>query len=97
MPRGSKIKRTLQITYFNKKKILDPGACEKTEVQIKNGPQSLELSKIRGKNKKNFEKCWSSIINIFFPNRLVETSGDCEWTDNIEYTRHRMKTNNTDT
>ena len=34
---------------------------------------------------------------FFFPNRLVETSGDCEWTDNIEYTRHRMKTNNTDT
>ena len=28
-----------------------------------------------------------SIINYFFPNRLVETSGDCEWTDNIEYTR----------
>jgi hypothetical protein len=44
-----------------------PGACEKTEVQIKNGPQSLDVSKIRGKNKKNFEKCWSSIINIFFP------------------------------
>ena len=38
-----------------------------------------------------------SIINYFFPNRLVETSGDCEWTDNIEYTRHRTKTNNTDT
>ena len=66
-------------------------------MQIKNGPQALDVSKIRGKNKKNFEKCWSSIINIFFPNRLVETSGDCEWTDNIEYTRHRMKTNNTDT
>jgi hypothetical protein len=30
-------------------------------VQIKNGPQTLEVSKIRGKNKKNFEKCWSSI------------------------------------
>jgi hypothetical protein len=59
-------------------------------VQIKNGPQSLELSKIRGKNKKNFEKCWSSIINYFFPNRLVETSGDCEWTDNIEYTGRRQ-------
>ena len=29
--------------------------------------------------------------------RLVETSGDCEWTDNIEYTRQRTKTNNTDT
>ena len=55
-------------------------------MQIKNGPQSLEVSKIRGKNKKNFEKCWSSIINNCFPNRLVETSGDCEWTDNIEYT-----------
>jgi hypothetical protein len=41
---------------------------------IKNGPQTLEVSKIRGKNKKNFEKCWSSIINIFFSNRLVETS-----------------------
>ena len=54
--------------------------------------QSLDVSKIRGKNKKNFEKCWSSIINYFFPNRLVETSGDCEWTDNIEYTRHRTKT-----
>jgi aminopeptidase C len=66
-----------------KKKILDPGACEKTEVQIKNGPQSLELSKIRGENKKNFEKCWLFIINNCFPNRLVETSGDCEWTDNI--------------
>jgi hypothetical protein len=26
-------------------------------VQIKNGPQSLNVSKIRGKNKKNFEKC----------------------------------------
>ena len=65
---------------------MDPGACEKTEVQITNGPQSLEVSKIRGKNKKNFEKCWSSIINNCFPNRLVETSGDCEWTDNIEYT-----------
>ena len=63
-------------------------------MQIKNGPQSLELSKIRGENKKNFEK---SIIHYFFLNRLVETSGDCEWTDNIEYTRHRMKTNNTDT
>ena len=73
---------------------MDPGACEKTEVQIKNGPQSLEVSKIREKNKK---KCWSSIINNFFPNKLVETSGDSEWTDNIEYTRHRMKTNNTDT
>ena len=79
---------------------MDPGACEKTEVQIKNGPQwpqSLEFSKIREKNKKNFEKCWSTIIHYFFLNRLVETSGDCEWTDNIEYTRHRMKTNNTDT
>jgi hypothetical protein len=31
-------------------------ACEKTEVQIKNGPQTLEVSKIREKNKKNFEK-----------------------------------------
>ena len=90
MPGGSYIKHTLQITYFNKKKILDPGACEKTEVQIKNGSQTLEVSKIRGKNKKNFEKCWSSIINYFFPNRLVETSGDCEWTDNIEYTGRRQ-------
>ena len=52
MPGGSKIKHTLQITYFNK------GACKKTEVQIKNGPQTLEVSKIRGKNKKNFQKCW---------------------------------------
>jgi hypothetical protein len=25
--------------------------------------QSLEVSKTRGKNKKNFEKCWLSIIN----------------------------------
>ena len=59
MPGGSKIKHSLWITYFNiKKKILDPGACEKTEVQIKNGPQSLDVSKIRGKNKKNFQKCW---------------------------------------
>ena len=71
--------------------------CEKTEVQIKNGIQSLEVSKIREKNKKNFEKCWLFIINNFIPNRLVETSGDCEWTDNIEYTRHKTKTNNTDT
>jgi hypothetical protein len=45
-----------QQRHFNKKKILDPGACEKTEVQIKNGPQTLEVSKIRGENKKNFEK-----------------------------------------
>ena len=30
------------------------------------------------------------IINNLFPNRLVETSGDCEWTDNIEYTRRRQ-------
>jgi hypothetical protein len=58
MPGGSKIKHTLYITYFNKKK---KGACEKTEVQINNGPQSLDVSKIRGKNQKNFEKCWSSI------------------------------------
>ena len=33
--------------------------------------QSLEVSKIRGRNKKNFEKCWLSIINkgntYFFP------------------------------
>ena len=65
-------------------------ACEKTEVQIKNGIQSLEVSKIREKNKKNFEKCWLFIINNFIPNRLVETSGDCEWTDNIEYTRRRQ-------
>ena len=56
MPGDSKIKHTLQITYFNKNKILDPGACEKTEVQFKNGPQSLDVSKIRAKNKKNFEK-----------------------------------------
>jgi hypothetical protein len=27
-----------------------------TEVQIKNEPQTLEVSKIREKNKKNFEK-----------------------------------------
>jgi hypothetical protein len=32
------------------------GACDKTEVQIKNEPQTLEVSKIREKNKKNFEK-----------------------------------------
>jgi hypothetical protein len=51
-------------------------------VQIKNGIQSLEVSKIKEKNKKNFEKCWLFIINNFIPNRLVETSGDCEWTDN---------------
>ena len=59
-------------------------------MQIKNGIQLLEVSKIRGKNKKNFEKCWLFIINNFIPNRLVETSGDCEWTDNIEYTRRRQ-------
>jgi hypothetical protein len=47
-------------------------------VQIKNGIQLLEVSKIREKNKKNFEKCWLFIINNFIPNRLVETSGDCE-------------------
>ena len=47
---GSKIKHTLQITYFNKKKkILDPGACEKTEVQIKNGPQTRDVCKNQGK------------------------------------------------
>jgi hypothetical protein len=50
------------------------------------GPQSLEVSKIK-KNKKNFEKFWSSIINIddqnfskfflfFF---IFETSSDCDW------------------
>ena len=78
---------------------MDPGACEKTEVQIKNGPQSLEVSKIREKNKKNFEKCWLSIINHFFPNKLVETSGDCEWTDNFEDTgrRQTIQTYNTHT
>ena len=51
-------------------------------------PQSLEVSKIK-KNKKNFEKFWSSIINIlddqnfskfflfFF---IFETSSDCDYT-----------------
>ena len=46
--------------------------------------QSLEVSKTRGKNKKNFEKCWLSIINkgniskffLFFP-LIFETSSDC--------------------
>ena len=46
--------------------------------------QSLEVSKIRGKNKKNFETCWLSIINkgnfskffLFFP-LIFETSSDC--------------------
>ena len=51
-------------------------------------PQSLEVSKIRGKNKKNFEKFWSSMINkmtkffeVFLIFSLIfETSSDCEWT-----------------
>jgi hypothetical protein len=30
---------------------------------VSDKPQSLEVSKIRGKNKKNFDKFWSSIIN----------------------------------
>ena len=46
--------------------------------------QSLEVSKIRGKNKKNFETCWLSIINkgnfskffLFFP-IIFENSSDC--------------------
>ena len=49
--------------------------------------------------KKIRKTCWLSIINHFFPNKLVETSGDCEWTDNFEDTgrRQTIQTYNTHT
>jgi hypothetical protein len=46
-------------------------------VQIKNGPQTLEVSKIRGKSKKNFEKCWS-FIEIEIEISLLTKSGPQE-------------------
>jgi hypothetical protein len=56
----------------------------------------LMFQKLREKIRKTSKNVGHLYNNFFFPNRLVETSVT-EWTDNIEYTRHRMKTNNTDT
>jgi hypothetical protein len=54
------------------------------EYILTNFMQSLEVSKIRGRKKKNFETCWLSIINkgifskffLLFP-LIFETSSDC--------------------
>jgi hypothetical protein len=52
----------------------------------KGGGNEREHIHISGDSSPICKRHLESIINYFFPNRLVETSGDCEWTDNIEYT-----------